>query len=323
MDSAMLIDRAENATGLLNYLERAAPELAGMRVFTRQDLAADPAGTGSTRYLFGTWNMPTLSEQEIEGSLPALEAIFYAAGDTRYFAQPFAARGVDIFAAQNENSIPVAEFVVAQALLANKGYFQAHDAYRRGFWRFGFNRARALSRQKPGNFGATIGIIGLGTIGSLVADRLKPFEISVLVHDPFVDADAVAAAGAVRAGLEEIFEKADVVTNHLPDTEATRGMLGYRHFAAMKAHATFINTGRGQQVDEKGLAKAMRECPTKTALLDVTRREPPDPHSPLNRARNIFLSPHIAGSQGQEVERLYEAALRQFRDHVAGRGSAE
>ena len=80
----------------------------------------------------------------------------------------------------------------------------------------------------------------------------------------------------------------------------------------MKSNATFINTGRGRQIDEAGLAKAMREVPSRSALLDVTCREPPDPFSPLYRAKNIFLSPHIAGSQGNEICRLYDAALRNY-----------
>jgi phosphoglycerate dehydrogenase-like enzyme len=219
---------------------------------------------------------------------------------------------VKVFSAQRENSIPVAEFVLGQLLLSNKGYFQSQNEYRRGFWRLGFMKARALSRDRPGNVGAKVGIVGLGTIGSLLAEMLKPFDLQVIVYDPFVDDDKVQLLGATRVSLEELFETSDVISNHLPDIANTRGLLDYRYFSMMKSTATFINTGRGRQVDEKGLAKALRECPSRSALLDVTCAEPPNPFSRLYRARNIFLSPHIAGSQGNEIHRLYHASLRQY-----------
>lgn len=322
IDSVILVNQAPNAQGLQRYLARRSADLTDLRVITKEDVLTDSEICSHIRYIFGTWNMPEFSEAQVTSLFPSLEAIFYAAGDTAYYDKPFKKRGVKVFAAELENSIPVAEFVVAQVLLANKGYFQALQAYHRGFWRFGFNRARSISRQKPGNFGASVGIIGCGTIGSLVAERLRPFNVSPAVYDPLVPDEKIEKAGASRADLREIFETCDVITNHLPDTAETRGMLDYRLFAAMKPNATFINTGRGWQVDERGLAKAMRECPTRSALLDVTRREPPDPHSPLYRVRNIFLSPHIAGSQGNELERLYEAAYRQFEQYQSLRAPA-
>jgi len=321
MHSAILIDRAESAFGLKRFLARISPDLDGLRILEKHDLLAEPEAFASIRYLFSTWNMPALSEREVSDFLPALEAVFYAAGDTAYFSDAFEKKGVRIFSARFENSIPVAEFVAAQVILANKGYFQAQDAYRRGFWRLGYRRGRTLSLRKPGNIGATVGIIGFGTIGSLVASKLQCADLAIVVYDPFVNDDKIEAAGAVRVGLEALFETCDVITNHLPDLPESRRLLRYEHFSAMKPDATFINTGRGRQVDEKGLARAMRECPTRSALLDVTRREPPDPLSPLYRPRNIFLSPHIAGSQGEEVERLYQAAFRHFVEHKASRAA--
>ena len=321
MHSAILINRKENACALKQYLVQQSTDFEELQILEKNDVFVGSKLCRNIRYLFSTWDMPKLSKNEIADHFPSLEAIFYAAGDISYFSIPFEQRGVKIFSAQFENSIPVAEFVVAQVILANKGYFQAHNAYKSGFWRLGFKRARAMSLRKPGNIGSTVGIIGLGTIGSLVAKKLKSFDLKIAVYDPYVDEDKIQNAGAVRAGLEELFESCDVISNHLPDILDTRKILGYRHFSAMKQHATFINTGRGRQVDEKGFVKAMRESPTKAALLDVTRREPPDPISPLYRTRNIFLSPHIAGSQGNEVDRLYEAAYRQYLEYQITAGS--
>lgn len=315
MHSVILIDKKSNAAGLQRYLETNSPSLAGIRILEKTDLAAMSGWFADIRCLFGTWHMPVLSEKDIAEHFPALELVIYAAGDTSYFAAPFTNRGVEVLSALEENAIPVAEFVLAQILLANKGYFQARDTYRRGFWRLAFMRARTPVTRRLGNFGATVGIIGLGAIGTRVVGLLEPFDLKVLVHDPYVADEKFDRLGVRRASLEEIFATSDVISNHLPDTAETVGMLDYRLFSSMKPDATFINTGRGRQVDERGLVKAMREVRSRTALLDVTRREPPDPFSPLFRTPNILLSPHIAGSLGGEIERLYRAALRQYEEH--------
>jgi phosphoglycerate dehydrogenase-like enzyme len=313
MSEAILIDRRANASGLQRYLAKQSAGLANLRVLEKEEALAEPHYCESIKFLFSTWNMPVMSEQELEKAFPSLEALFYAAGDTAYFSASFARRRIPIYTAQAENSLPVAEFVLAQILLANKGYFQAQSLYKHGLWPFGFKRARALSRSKPGNNGATVGIIGLGSIGALTATMLQPFDLQVLGHDPYLSEERFDALGVTRSSLEELFSASDIITNHLPDIEETRGLLSYSHFSSMKPHATFINTGRGRQVDEKGLIRAMGECPSKSALLDVSRREPPIPLSPLYRMKNIFLSPHIAGSQGNEIDRLYQAAFRHYR----------
>lgn len=312
MDKIIIIDKAVNALGLQSYLERQSPDLKSIRIVEKKQALDNPSLCSKVEYAFSTWNMPILTEQEIRRAFPSLKAIFYAAGQTGYFSGPFKASGISVYDAQAENSIPVAEFVVAQILLANKGYYLALDTYRRGFWRYGFRRAREISQEKMGNYGATIGIIGFGKVGALVVRMLKPFDMKILVHDPYAHRETILAAGAESRSLKEIFQVCDVVSNHLPDLKETQGILNYSLFKLMKEQATFINTGRGRQVNEAGLVRAMRECKTRSALLDVTSREPPDPFSALYRSKNVFLSPHIAGSQGREVERLYAAAYRQF-----------
>lgn len=323
MISAILIDKKANAIQLKRYLADNSTDLADLIILEKADLKAMPGQFANVRFLFGTWHMPVLSETEISKYFPSLEMIFYAAGDTSYFAKPYESRGVKILSAQAENSIPVAEFVLGQILLANKGYFQAEDTYRRGFWRFGYKKARTISQTKQGNSGAKVGIIGLGAIGSRLVDLLKRFDLQVFVHDPYVSEESVKRLGIARVDLAQLFESCDVISNHLPDTPETRGLLDYSYFSMMKPTATFINTGRGRQINELGLIKAMREVPSRAALLDVTRREPPLPFSPLYRVKNIFLSPHIAGSQSSEIYRLYGAALSQYDDNHQGSRSCK
>lgn len=312
MKIAILIDKKPNAAGIQSFLASQEDELKDIRILDRPALLQNPELSQDVQYLFSSWNMPRLNAEEIATALPALKSVFYAAGDISYFCEPFEAQGVAIYSAQIENSVPVAEFTVAQIILANKGYFQAQQTYRTWRGRIGFFRARAKASHNVGNFGSRIGLIGLGTVGRNVAEFLRPFDFEVLVHDPFAAEEQIQHFGAQRASLEDLFATCDVISNHLPDLPETRGLLDYDYFKTMKLGATFINTGRGRQVDEIGLARALREKPTRTALLDVTCREPLVFWSPLYRCSNVFLTPHIAGSRGLEVKRMYQAVFEKY-----------
>ena len=125
-----------------------------------------------------------------------------------------------------------------------------------------------------------------------------------MAYDPFASDEKLQALGAKRATLEEIFSQCQTISNHIANLPATQGMLTYGLFSRMKPNATFINTGRGAQVVEADLLRALQEEPGRTALLDVTWPEPPEEGSPLLTQENVFLSPHIAGSMHNEVARM-------------------
>ena len=141
---------------------------------------------------------------------------------------------------------------------------------------------------------------------------------SAVVYDPYISEKRVAELGIRRVGLGELFTVSDVITNHLPDNQETRGMLGYDLFSRMKKYATFINTGRGGQVSERDLSKALRKNPTITALLDVTTHEPLFPWSPLFWNKNLFMTPHIAGSMSSENMRMAESMVKAYSDNLHG-----
>lgn len=270
--------------------------------------------------LFATWGMPALSEAELAAALPNLRAVFYAAGSVQAFARPLLARGVAVFSAWGENAVPVAEVVVSQILLADKGFFR---------FRFGPKGPAAGEAERraaaayPGNLGCRVGLLGAGgRIGSLVARALRAHRVEVLGYDPFLSDARAAELGVRKAGLEEIFATCQTVSNHLADLPATRGLLGYALFSRMLPTATFLNTGRGAQVVEADLARALREEPGRTAVLDVTFPEPPAADSPLRALPNVLLTPHFAGSSGNEVRRMGEAMLAAFRDWRDGRPSS-
>lgn len=252
-----------------------------------------------TQFLFATWGMERFTEEEIKRYFPNLKCVFYAAGSVQGFAKEFLNCGIRVFSAWRANAVPVAEYTYAQIILAAKGFFQAE---RRGRW--AYHSGAKYSERCGGNYDAKIGLIGVGGIGSLVAEKLRDNDVEVLYYDPFLPAERAKELGLRSAELEEIFSACDVISNHLANKEELSGILSGALFDKMKPYATFINTGRGRQVDEKGLARAMKKVKTRTALLDVTTREPAPPLGRLARRKNIIITPHIAGSNGREVVRM-------------------
>lgn len=294
-----------------------AAGLSGETV-SKEDILASPDRYRDTRYLFSTWGMPVFREDEIRRCLPSLRAVFYAAGSVQSFAAPFLDAGVAVFSARAANAVPVAEYTAAQILLANKGFFRTCRSLAHGT---DWESARALSRAYPGNYEATVGIIGCGLIGHLVIERLLRDHLHVLVSDAFLTAEQIRALGAEKVTAEELFARSDVVSNHLANVPATVGVLGGALFASMKPNATFINTGRGATVRQDELADVLTARPDLCALLDVTDPEPPSPASPLFALPNVFLTPHISGSQSSECARMGAYMAEEFRAFDAGQAT--
>ncbi len=266
--------------------------------------------------LFSTWGFPTLTEEEIAACLPRLRAVFYAAGSVQAFARPLLSRGVRVCSAWRANGIPVAEYTVAQIILANKGYFAASRLCSRA------PADRAAAREHVaahrGNYGAAVGLVGLGVIGTEVARRLQDYRLTVFAYDPYCSPERAASLGVTLCDLNTLFETCAVISNHTPNLPETRGMLGYAQFSRMAAHATFLNTGRGAQVVEEDLVRALRVVPTRTAVLDVTDPEPPAEGHPFYEMDNVILTPHIAGSAGDECFRMGATMADEAIRYLAG-----
>lgn len=268
-------------------------------------------------FIFSTWYMPQFSEDEIKSSFPNLKGIFYAAGTVKSFAEPFLKHGVRIFSASAANGQSVAEFTVGQILLANKGYFMAARNFRWPIWRHGFNKNRNYAENHSGNFNSVIGLLGCGSVGSKVAELLKPFSIKVLVYDPYLSSDQAEKLGVESVDIHYLFQNSDVISNHLPDIMDTKGIIDYTLLSSMKPYATLINTGRGAQIKETDLARAMRNRKDLTALLDVTSHEPPFPWSPLYHCKNIVMTPHIAGSSNNEIDRMVMFVYESYKQVIS------
>lgn len=269
-------------------------------------------------YIFSTWYMPSFTKEEIKRFFPNLKAVFYAAGTVKYFADSFLELGISVYSAASANATPVAEYTAAQIILANKGYYQSQRLYRWPIFKCEYNRIRSISERKGGNYNAKIGVIGCGAVGSMVVNLLKPYKLHILVYDPYLPDSRAQELNVKKTSLADLFQSCDVITNHLPDIAETKGIINYELLSTMKSTATFINTGRGNQVVEKDLVKVLRKNKEMCALLDVTQHEPLFPWSSLYWCNNVFLTPHIAGSQGNEFGRMVEYMINAYEDSLAG-----
>ena len=282
--------------------------------YQKADVLREPSRFADVEVIFSTWGMPSFTEEEIKRCLPALKAVFYAAGSVQSFARPFLALGVRIFSAWAANAVPVAEYTVAQIVLAGKDFYQQTALVSQN------RRAEAAARlgRHVGNYRKRIGLIGCGMIGSMVAQRLQAYDVEVLAYDPFLSPERAEQLSVRLTSLEELFSTCSVVSNHLANNEATKGMLDDRLFASLPPYATFINTGRGAQVVEDALVKVLSARPDLTAVLDVTYPEPSPTGHPFYALENCFLTPHVAGSLGGEVVRMSEYMVEEYRAFATG-----
>ena len=266
-----------------------------------------------TEVLFTCWGCPELDERAL-AAMPALRAVVHAAGSVRHHLTEAAwRRGLLVSSAAAANAVPVAEFTVAAILLANKRVWDIQTAFRAE------RRDRDWSAAFPdmGNVDKTVGVVGASRIGRRVLDLLRPFDLELLVHDPYLPAAEAVALGAAPVDLDELVARSDVVTLHAPALPETRHLIDRRRLALMRPGATLINTARGALVDTSALVVALAEGRVR-AVLDVTDPDPLPVDSPLFDLPNVQLTPHIAGSLGVELRRMARSAVAEVARYAAG-----
>lgn len=212
-------------------------------------------------------------------------------------------------------TIPVSEHAVAMMLALSRRLELTDRAVRAGgAWakRTDFNVCDVNGR--------TLGIIGLGLIGSEMARKcIAAFGMNVLTYDPHVPAAKAEALGATMlTNLDELLERSDVVSIHAELNEGSRGMIGEAQLRRMQPHALLINTARGKIVQQKALERALAEGRIAGAALDVFEDEPLPEPSPLWDLNDLILTPHVAGLSGDALRELAHSAVTQVLQVLAG-----
>ncbi|HIQ04491.1 MAG TPA: phosphoglycerate dehydrogenase [Anaerolineae bacterium] len=205
--------------------------------------------------------------------------------------------GVLVVNAPTGNVVAAAEHTIALLTALARRVPQADASVRHGEWQRGRFMGVELRDKR-------LGCIGLGRVGSLVAERAKGLGMQVVAYDPYISSDYAANLGVELVPLEVVLRTADFITLHLPLTEQTRGLIDARALIKVKRGAYLINCARGGIVDEGALLQALNDERLAGAALDVFSQEPPPADSPLLRHPNVILTPHIGGSTTEAQERV-------------------
>lgn len=277
---------------------------------TPQNWREFPEVTHHADVIFSSWSMPLMDEKFLD-AFPRLRAVFYAAGTVKGFVTDQSYdREIIVCSAASANAIPVAEYTLSTVLLSLKSFWGlARQTRRDHSWDRGLTSA-------TGTYRSVVGLVSLGAVGRSVAQMLSRFDMQLIAYDPFVSKEIAEELGVKLVSMEELFSQSDVVSLHAPWIPETENMVNERLLRLMKPNATFINTSRGAIVNESDLCRVLKERADLTAVLDVTWPEPPDKNSPLYTLDNVILTPHIAGSLGNEVTRMGDWMLEELRRYI-------
>lgn len=275
--------------------------------------AADDVELAAVEVLFTHWGAPLLTEDALR-RMPRLRAVVHAAGSIKHhITDSVWKRGITVSSAAAANALPVAEFTLAAILFANKRVLDIARTY-------------AQAREQPallpyfaghGNYHRTVGIVGASRIGRRVVELLRPLDLHVLLHDPYLDRGHARTLGVELVGLDELVRRSHVVSIHAPQLPETRHMFDARRLALLQDGATLINTARGSLVDTDALTERLVSGRIH-AVLDVTEPDVPPAASPLYTLPNVLLTPHIAGSLGNELGRMTHWAVDEVERYAQG-----
>lgn len=218
--------------------------------------------------------------------------------------------GVMVVNAPTSNITSAAELAVGLLLASARNIAPANEALKGGAWK----------RSKYGGvelLDKTVGIIGFGRIGQLVAERLKGFGVEILAYDPYANTTRAGQLGAQLVGLDELLAASDFISIHLPKTPETAGLIGKEALTKVKPTVRIINAARGGIVDEDALAEAIREGRVAGAGLDVFNVEPTT-ESPLFEFESVVVTPHLGASTDEAQEKAGVAVARSVRLALSG-----
>lgn len=223
-------------------------------------------------------------------------------------------KGVAVVNAPDSNIDSVAEHVLGMIFALAKNFVKMDKEIRRGGYKL---RDKIIGMEIKDKIA---GIIGLGNTGMAVAKKLKALDVKIIAYDPYVKPSDIMYSGInLVSSLNKIYSDSDIVTVHVPLTENTLGMIGKEEFKKIKKSAFFINTSRGQIIDEIALYEALKSGDIKGAALDVFTKEPPQEDNPLFELENIILSPHNAALTEEAMIKMATHSAQGILDYLNGK----
>ncbi len=217
--------------------------------------------------------------------------------------------GVVVMNTPGGNTVTTAEHTIALMMALVRNIPQADRSMKAGKW----EKSRFMGMEI---LDKTLGVIGLGNIGKIVADRAKGLKMRVVGYDPYISPDDAARLGVELVSLEELFQKADVITVHTPLTPETKDLINKENIDKMKDGVYIINCARGGIVNEADLIEAIESGKVAGAALDVYPKEPPDPESPVLKNERIICTPHLGASTLEAQEKVALQIAEQIVDYL-------
>ncbi len=218
-------------------------------------------------------------------------------------------RGIVVMNTPEGNVITTAEHTIAMLMAVSRNIPQATQSMKAGKWEKKKFRGKEV-------FNKTLGIIGIGRIGRVVADRAKGLKMNVIAYDPYIGAETVNKLGVEAVTFDELLKRADYITVHTPMTQETRNLLDKEAFQKMKRGVFVINCARGGIVNEEALYEAIQEGIVAGAALDVFEQEPPPEGHPLLALDKVIATPHLGASTDEAQENVALAVADQVIDYL-------
>jgi D-3-phosphoglycerate dehydrogenase len=242
---------------------------------------------------------------------PRLRAVArYGVGTDRIDLEAAACRGITVTVTPGANANAVAELTIALLLALARQLTRGCDHVRAGEW----PAVRGVEVT-----GRTLGLLGLGRIGSLVASKASALSLRVVACDPFVAPEQAEGVGATLVDLQTLAAESDFLSLHAQLTEESRGIIDRAFLGRMRSGAALVNTARGELVDQDALLWALDEGPLAAAGLDVLSAEPPPPDHPLLRRDDVIVTPHMGAHTAEAATAMGRIALEELLAVLAGR----
>ncbi|MEM4519046.1 MAG: hydroxyacid dehydrogenase [Sulfolobales archaeon] len=239
---------------------------------------------------------------------PNLKIIsIYGVGIDRVDVEEATRRGILVTNGRGSNSTAVAELTIGLTIMALRNLYQLVDKMRESGWEEANKYAIGYEV-----CGKTVGLVGIGNIGSRVARILKAMEARVIAYDPYVSAESVKGLGIELVDLDTLVRESDIISIHAMLTKESYHLINEERLRKMKKNAIIVNTARGGIIDTDALVKALKEGWIAGAALDVTDPEPIPPDHPLLKLPNVIITPHVGGGTVESSNRMSFMAVEEI-----------